>query len=144
MGVTKFIISPEKERALQDKMAKLGIKDEDIIEKFIRSGGPGGQNVNKTSTCVYLKHLPTGIEVKCQSERSQALNRFLARRRLVEKVESLILGRESEKQRMIEKIKRQKRRRSKRAKEKVLILKHIQSEKKKSRAFKIDPSELIP
>ncbi|MCX8109844.1 MAG: peptide chain release factor-like protein [Syntrophorhabdaceae bacterium] len=144
MGVTKFMISPEKERALQDKMERLGIRDEDIIEKFIRSGGPGGQNVNKTSTCVYLKHLPTGIEVKCQSERSQALNRFLARRRLVEKIESMILGRESEKQRMIEKIKRQKRRRSKRAKEKVLALKHIQSEKKRARAYKIDPSELIP
>ncbi|HOJ71109.1 MAG TPA: peptide chain release factor-like protein [Syntrophorhabdaceae bacterium] len=144
MGVTKFMISPEKERALQDKMARLGIKEEDIIEKFIRSGGPGGQNVNKTSTCVYLKHLPTGIEVKCQSERSQALNRFLARRRLVEKIESQVLGRESEKQRMIEKIKRQKRRRSRRAKEKVLALKHIQSEKKKSRGFRVDPSELIP
>lgn len=141
MGVTKFTISPEKERTLQEKMMQLGIRDEDIIEKFIRSGGPGGQNVNKTSTCVYLKHIPTGIEVKCQSERSQALNRFLARRRLVEKIEEQILGRESEIQRRIEKIKRQKRKRSRRAKEKVLETKHIQSEKKKLRSYKIDLSE---
>ncbi len=141
MGVTKFTISPAKERALQVKMEQLGIRDEDIIEKFIRSGGPGGQNVNKTSTCVYLKHIPTGIEIKCQSERSQALNRFLARRRLTEKIEEQILGRESEIQQRIEKLKRQKRKRSRRAKEKVLQMKHAQSEKKKTRSYKIDPSE---
>ncbi|HOV89795.1 MAG TPA: peptide chain release factor-like protein [Syntrophorhabdaceae bacterium] len=141
MGVTKFTISPAKERALQEKIEQLGIRDEDIIERFIRSGGPGGQNVNKTSTCVYLKHIPTGIEVKCQSERSQALNRFLARRRLIEKIEEQILGRESEIQQRIEKLKRQKRKRSKRAKEKILEMKHIQSEKKKKRSYKIDLSE---
>jgi peptide chain release factor len=136
-----YSVSPEKEKALEQKMAELGIREEDLIERFIRSGGHGGQNVNKVSTCVYLKHLPTGIEVKCQQERSQALNRFFARRILVEKIENVILGKESEKQQHIQKLRRQKRRRSRRAKEKVLELKHVQSVKKRSRATKPDLSE---
>ncbi|MDD5654758.1 MAG: peptide chain release factor-like protein, partial [Candidatus Omnitrophica bacterium] len=82
-----FGVSPEKESALYAKMSRLGIKQEDIVESFVRSGGPGGQNVNKVSSCVHLKHLPTGIEVKCQQERSQALNRYLARRILADKIE---------------------------------------------------------
>ena len=122
-------------------MAELGIREEDVIERFIRSRGHGGQNVNKVSTCVYLKHVPTGIEVKCQQERSQALNRFFARRILAEKIETMILGKESEQQQRIQKIKRQKRRRSRRAKEKVLELKHITSQKKRSRSTKPDLSE---
>ena len=88
----------DKEEALKVKMASLGIKESDIRELFILSSKKGGQKVNKTSACVYLKHMPTGIEVKCQQERSQALNRFLARRILVNKVDSLIRGRESEEQ----------------------------------------------
>jgi len=136
-----YAVSPEKEKALQDKMTKLGIREEDLIERFIRSRGHGGQNVNKVSTCVYLKHVPTGIEVKCQQERSQALNRFFARRILIDKIENVILGKESERQQRIQKIKRQKRRRSRRAKEKVLELKHAQSVKKRSRATKPDLSE---
>lgn len=112
---------------------KLGIKDEDIIEKFVRSGGPGGQKVNKTSTCVYLKHLPSGIEVKMARERSQALNRYLAWRLLVEKIKAQIFKIKTEKQKRMEKIRRQKRRRSKRAKEKILRFKKLQSEKKKAR-----------
>ena len=136
-----FSVTPEKEKALQEKMETLGIRESDIVERFIRSRGHGGQNVNKVSTCVYLKHLPTGTEVKCQQERSQSLNRFLARRILVEKIENQVLGKESEQQQKIEKIRRQKRRRSRRAKEKVLAHKHHQAEKKRSRTVKPDASE---
>ncbi len=141
MKVLKSNVTPEKEKALYERMEALGIKESDIIEQFIRSRGHGGQNVNKTSTCVYLKHVPTGIEVKCQQERSQALNRFLARRILVKKIETMVLGKESEERQRIEKIKRQKRKRSKRAKEKVLKLKHIRSGKKKCRSLKPDSSD---
>ncbi len=114
-------------------MQELGIAEDDIIEKFIRSSGKGGQKVNKTASCVYLKHVPTGIEVKVQRERSQALNRFFARRLLVQKIEDQILGRESARIKEIEKLKRQKRKRSKRAKEKILRDKKLQAEKKKQR-----------
>ena len=137
----RTVVSSEKEKAILEKMEYLGIREEDIVERFIRSRGHGGQNVNKVSTCVYLKHVPTGIEVKCQQERSQALNRFLARRILIQKIEDQALGRESEKQQRIAKIKRQKRKRSKRAQEKVLHLKHLQSEKKKARSHIPDPWE---
>lgn len=128
-----FAVAPEKEEALKEKMASLGIRETDLEEIFIRAGKKGGQHVNKTSTCVYLKHRPTGIEVKCQAERSQALNRFLARRLIVEKIGSLILGRESEERGRIEKIRRQKRKRSKRAKEKMLRGKRLRAEKKSLR-----------
>jgi protein subunit release factor B len=128
-----FGVSPEKEQALRDRMQEVGLREEDIVEKFIRSGGHGGQNVNKTSTCVYLKHIPTGIEVKCQQERSQALNRFFARRLLTDKIENQILGKLSAEQQRIEKIRRQKRKRSKRAKEKILADKRAKSEKKQFR-----------
>lgn len=119
-----------KEKHLSEKLSRFGIRETDIIENFVRSTGPGGQNVNKTSTCVYLKHLPTGIEVKCQQERSQALNRYLARQLLLKKIESSILGNLSEERKRIEKIRRQKRKRSKRAKLKVLEAKRRHSEKK--------------
>lgn len=128
-----FGVSPEKESALTERLNELGIRQEDLIEKFIRSGGHGGQNVNKVSTCVYLKHIPTGIEVKCQKERSQALNRYHARKMLAGKIDNLIRGKESAEQQKIEKIRRQKRKRSKRAKEKMLANKRHQSGKKKER-----------
>ncbi|MEN6561188.1 MAG: peptide chain release factor-like protein [Acidobacteriota bacterium] len=133
-----FGVGPEKEQALAERMARLGIREDDLVEKFIRSGGHGGQNVNKVATCVYLKHLPTGTEVKCQQERSQALNRFLARRILADKIESAILGKESEEEQRIARIRRQKRKRSKRAKEKMLADKRRVAEKKKGRGFKPD------
>lgn len=135
-----FGVSTQKQNALLKKMEELGIREEDLVEKFIRSGGAGGQNVNKVATCVYLKHVPTGVEVKEQRERSQALNRFFARRTLAEKIENMVAGKASEEQRRREKIRRQKRKRSKRAKEKVLQQKKMQADKKKLRQGP-DPDE---
>lgn len=117
-------------------MARLGIYEKDIQEQFIRSSGRGGQHVNKASTCVYLKHIPTRIEVKCQQERSQSLNRFLARRILADKIERLILGRQSAEAQRIYKIRKQKQKRSKRAREKMLKDKKIISAKKQLRSFR--------
>ena len=132
--MSDFGVSLEKEDALRQKMARLGIHKQDIIESFIRSKGPGGQNVNKTSTCVYLKHIPTGTEVKCQKERTQVLNRYIARKILVNKIETLVLGKLSEEQKRIEKLRRQKRKRSKKAKIKVLEAKRRQGQIKALRA----------
>jgi len=126
-------VSLVKEAALRERMRRFNIREDDLKENFVRSQGPGGQNVNKTSTCVYLKHIPSAIEVKCQEERSQVLNRYRARVILVNKIENKILGRESEERKIIEKIRRQKRKRSKRAKLKVLETKRRQGEKKSLR-----------
>jgi peptide chain release factor len=131
--MSRFGVTEVKETELERKFAELGIRDADIEESFTRSSGPGGQNVNKTSTCVVLKHLPTGIIVKMQQERSQSINRFLARRTLADRIEALVKGRNSAKQKEIEKIRRQKRKRSKRAKEKMLDAKKHQSRKKELR-----------
>lgn len=131
--MSDFGVSAAKEAALKQRMHKVGIRQGDLIEGFVRSSGKGGQNVNKTSSCVYLKHIPTGIEVKCQKERSQALNRYVARLLLVEKIENRIMGQLSEEMRRIEKIRRQKRKRSKRAKLKILKAKRRHSEKKSLR-----------
>jgi protein subunit release factor B len=108
-------VSPEKQKALQEALVKWDIREEDVMERFIRSQGAGGQKVNKTSSAVYLKHLPTGIEVKMQKERSQALNRFFAWRLLAEKVEERQSGK-SLHQQQGEKIRKQKNRRMRRAK----------------------------
>lgn len=125
-----FSVTPAKETALKERMEALHIREEDIEESFIRSSGKGGQHVNKTSTCVYLKHQPTGIEVKCQEGRSQALNRYRARLLLIQKIDERIRGKESAEQQRIEKLRRQKRKRSKRSKEKMLAQKRSVSEKK--------------
>lgn len=82
----QFAVSAEKQKQLLDRMTELGISEDDLEERFIRSSGSGGQHVNKSATCVHLAHRPTGIEVKCMRERSQSLNRFLARRELAERV----------------------------------------------------------
>ena len=128
-----FGVTESKAGWLRQRMERLGLREEDLEESFVRSGGPGGQNVNKVATCVLLRHGPSGLEVKVQRERSQALNRFLARRILIEKLESQRFGRLSEERRRIEKIRRQKRRRSRRAKEKMLKVKRLHSMKKLAR-----------
>ena len=135
-------VSKDKQDALREKMESLGIHETDIVEKFIRSSGRGGQKVNKTATCVYLKHIPTGIEVKCQRERYQGINRYLARKILTDKVEAMVRGKESEEQQRIAKIRRQKRKRSKNVKMKMLEEKKKQSQKKKDRSFRPSPDDL--
>ena len=114
MNVALFSVSDEKNKWLQERMEVLGIYEKDIEEKFVRSSGSGGQKVNKTSTCVYLRHIPTGFEIKCMKERSQSLNRFLARRELVRKVEEG-LGRRTPEDILMDKARRQKSKRKKRA-----------------------------
>lgn len=131
-----FPVSSAKEKALKAKFDRLGINDKDIEESFVRSQGRGGQNVNKTSTCVYLKHIPTGIEVKCQKSRSQGLNRYYARVFLFEKIDRFLRGKRSEEEQRIAKLRRQKKKRSKRAKEKMLAEKHLKSQKKQARSVK--------
>ncbi len=129
-----FPVTARKQHELNERMRRLGVRPEDVTESFIRSSGPGGQKVNKSSTCVVLLHRPTGIQVKCQTERSQALNRFLARRMLLDKIERRQLGILSAEQQLREKIRRQKRKRSRRAKAKMLADKRHQAEKKVLRA----------
>ena len=133
-----YPVSEKKIRQLEEKIRILGLRESDFQENFVRSGGAGGQNVNKVSSCVWLKHLPSGLEVKCQEERSQALNRFLAKRLLVDKIEALTLGCESRLRQAREKVKRQKRRRSRRAKEKMLDAKRLHSMKKSLRGKNFD------
>jgi protein subunit release factor B len=114
-------------------MAALGVREADIKETFVRSGGHGGQNVNKTATCVMLLHLPTQLRVKCQTTRQQGLNRLLARRLLLDKIEALQKGFVEERRDAAEKIRRQKLRRSRRSKQKMLADKSHQATKKISR-----------
>jgi protein subunit release factor B len=129
-----FPVSPQKEKELLERMRRLGIREDDLEESFIRSSGPGGQKVNKAATCVVLLHHPTGLTVRCQMARTQGLNRFWARRILADKIERRILGEKSAEQQRIEKIRRQKRRRSRRARERMLADKRRQAEKKALRA----------
>lgn len=117
--MSKFGVSVEKEEALFKKMNELGVQESDIDEKFIRSGGPGGQNVNKVATCVQLKHLPTGITVKIQKDRTQGVNRFLARRSLVSKIEEGVTGKPTKEQLKVQKIQKQKKRRKRKTKAKL-------------------------
>ena len=128
-----FPVTSEKTQALAARMAALGIREDELDEQFVRSGGKGGQNVNKVATCVVLRHRPSGLQVKCQEARSQAMNRFLARRLLCEKLDTLRRGAASAAEQARERIRRQKRKRSKRAKEKMLASKHAQGEKKAQR-----------
>jgi protein subunit release factor B len=131
--MSAFPVNPEKESQLARRMEALGVREADIEESFVRSGGHGGQNVNKTSTCVMLIHRPTGLQVKCQETRQQGLNRFYARRLLLDKIEERQKGFIAARRSEIEKIRRQKRKRSRRAKERMLAGKSHQSDKKAAR-----------
>ena len=119
-----------KNQTLEKRMALLGVREEDIIESFIRSSGPGGQNVNKTATCVYLKHLPTGLEVKCQRQRSQLLNRSLARHILLSKIAHKIQQDNLQRQSLKAKVMRRNRPKPKRIKIRILEDKRRQGQKK--------------
>ena len=129
-------LSKEAKDRLEEKMRTLGLSEDDLVEKFILGSGSGGQKINKTSSCVYLKHLPTGIEIKCQRERSRDLNRYYARKELCERIEAITSQEKSKKQQQAEKIRRQKKRRSRKAQEKVLANKKQRSNIKSLR--KID------
>ena len=113
-----FNVSPRKERELLERMQQMNVSEKDIKETFIRSPGPGGQKVNKTSSCVALHHIPTGVKIKCYKDRSQSLNRFFARRMLLDHIERQQKGYTGEEMRRISRIRNQKRRSKKRAKDK--------------------------
>lgn len=131
-------VSPEKQTALEERMAALGITEDSLLEKFVRGSGAGGQKINKTSNCVFLKHVPTGVAIKCQIDRSREMNRFLARRELCEQLEMIRDGKALAKTQAIEKMRRIKRPRSKRSKQRSVADKRKLSLKKSMRR---SPSE---
>jgi protein subunit release factor B len=127
------MLSKEKQAALQARMLSLDIREEDLIEKFIQGSGSGGQKINKTSSCVYLKHIPSAIEVKCQRERSREMNRFHARRELCDTIDEIRNGETSKRRQAIEKIRRQKRQKNRRQKQRMVADKRLLSLKKHNR-----------
>jgi len=127
------MITPKKWLQLQHWMISLDVQEEDLLEKFILGSGSGGQKINKTSSCVWMKHIPSGFTVKCQQERSREMNRYFARIRLCEKIDLFLKREKSKKQQAIEKIRRQKKRRSRRTKQKMLDDKQYQSKRKQAR-----------
>lgn len=124
---------PDKEAELARRMERLGVRESDLEESFVRSGGHGGQNVNKTATCVQLRHRPTGLQVKCQTSRHQGVNRFLARQTLLDKLESARRAKAVAERSAVERLRRQKRPRSRGSKERMLADKSRRAEKKSGR-----------
>jgi peptide chain release factor len=131
--MSQYPVSPEKEDQLARRQAALGVREADLEESFVRSGGHGGQNVNKVATCVMLRHRPTGLQVKCQDTRQQGLNRFLARQLLLDKLEAQRRARAAAERARVEKLRRQKRPRSRGAKERMLADKARHAQKKAGR-----------
>lgn len=127
------MVSPEKQAALESRMAKLRIADDDLVEKFVLGSGSGGQKINKTSSCVYLKHLPSGLEVKCQAHRSREMNRFQAREDLCERLEGIRREKAQAKIDEVEKLRRQNRPLSRRSKQRSVADKRKTSQKKSMR-----------
>ena len=132
--MSSFPLASDKLTELDLRMQTLGVRESDLEETFVRSGGAGGQKVNKSSSCVMLLHRPTGLRVKCQTTRHQAMNRFLARRLLLDKIERMQKGYVEAERARVEKIRRQKRKRSRRAKERMLADKAHHGDKKRLRA----------
>lgn len=114
------MINKEKWDKLADLMARLDINETDLIEKFIVGSGKGGQKLHKTASTVYIKHLPSGLEVKCQESRSREDNRYFARTRLCDKLQAIVSDEKTKEQQKIEQIRRQKKKRSRRSKQKML------------------------
>ena len=131
MGET--IVGTGKRTQLAERMAALGVREDDLVEKFVLGSGKGGQKLNKTSSCVYLRHATTGIEVKCQRTRSREMNRYLARRELCDRIEERVRGAQSRRQMEAEKIRRRKRQRSRRQRLRMLEDKHRHAVKKQQR-----------
>jgi protein subunit release factor B len=129
----RFPVSADKAAALDERLRKVGVREDDLDEQFVHSGGKGGQNVNKVATCVVLLHRPSGTQIKCQEARTQGLNRYMARQRLAEKLETAQQGAASAREQEIERIRRQKRRRSRKAKNRMLANKAATSKKKSLR-----------
>lgn len=136
-----FSASNPKERRLLERMKKLAVRESELRERFILGSGGGGQKQNKTASCVQLAHPPSGIEIKCQQSRSQALNRYYARCELCDRIEDKIRGEKSARRQKAEKIRRQKKRRSRRQKARMLEKKRAQSQKKKLRRKPHIPDE---
>src|SRR3989338_7000838 len=135
------MLETRKENELKRRMHQLGLYEKDFRESFVRSSGPGGQNVNKTATCVVLRHVPSGIQVKCQEERSQRLNRHKARWIILEKIEQQKKAQRLKLIQQKEKLRRQRRKRTTALKEEILERKHYHSSKKKARR-KVDTRDL--
>lgn len=127
------MVNKDKWDKLAEWMEKLHINEDDLIEKFILGSGKGGQKLHKTASTVYLKHIPSGIEIKCQESRNREDNRYFARVRLCEKRHAIVSDEKTKEQQRIEKLKRQKKRRSRRSKQKMLDEKSKQGQLKKLR-----------
>jgi len=127
------LVNPEKQAALEERMAKLGITEDSLVEKFVLGSGSGGQKINKTSSCVYLKHLPSGIEVKCQANRSREMNRFQARKEICDTLEGIRREKAEARKNEMEKERRTNRPLSRRSKQRSVAEKRKTSQKKSLR-----------